>query len=61
MIYKQRAKELVDEFMKITNNHTQAVECAKLMIDKMLIDLSEYSTSLDRLRAHEWSQIKSYL
>jgi hypothetical protein len=61
MMYQQRAKELVERFMKITGNHTQAVECVKIMIDQILIDLSEYSNSLDRLRAHEWTQIKSYL
>ena len=61
MIYKQRAKEIVDMFLKITGNQAKAIECAKVMIDQILIDLSEYSNSLDRLRAHEWTQIKTYL
>jgi hypothetical protein len=61
MMYQERAKELIEKFVKITGNQSQAIECAKVMIDLILIDLSEYSNSLDRLRAHEWTQIKSYL
>lgn len=60
-MYEKKAQELVSLFLEITSNHTAAVKCAKLMIDQIIFDLSEYSGSLDKLRIHEWTKIKSYL
>ena len=60
-MYERKAQELVKLFLEITSNHTSAVKCAKLMIDQIIFDLSEYSGTLDKLRIHEWTKVKSYL
>lgn len=63
MTYEKRAKNLVERFLKTTQNYDKAVECAKTHLDLIIEEIKSetFVNSLGKLKLHEATKIKQCL
>lgn len=63
MTYESQAKNLIERFLRITQNYAKAQDCAKLHIQLCIDDIEKetFVNSYGKLRIHELKKIKSFL
>jgi len=63
MTYETQAKNLVEKFLRVTQNYSKAQECAKLHILLCIeeIEKETFVNSMGKLRLHELKKLKSHL
>ena len=63
MTYDKIAKNLIERFLRVTQNYEKARNCAILYCDLNIEDLKskDFVNSWEKLRIHELHKIKSHL